>query len=343
MRVSRLTSTLAMLAAGAFLLTACGSESASTESPSAVASAASPAASSAAPSTATGGDYKIGVNFYSLTIPLYTVMADAMQAEADALGVELIITSGDFTPATQTSQLAGFVTQEVDLVLATPVSGEALIPAYKDVTGAGIPIISFANKVPDEDEDAFVGQRWEKFGVIQVQKAAEATGGKGNVFIIHGPQGADYEVQMAAGMQKELAKYPDMKVVGEVNNTDLSIAGALDLTTSALTADPNINVIIADDDSSALGAIQALDDSGIDPNSVFVAGFGGYPDAIAAMKAGGGPTFTISLKPVSWGKLNVATAVAWLNGDKPADHDVLSPYQEVTRETVNTLTDEQLN
>lgn len=288
-------------------------------------------------------EFTVGVSFYSLQIPLYAQMADAMKAEAKERGVKLEVVSGDFTAETQSTQIASLITRKVDLILASPVNAEALVPAYQRAKDAGIPIISFANKVADQQEDAFVGQPWQKFGAVLVKQAAAAVGEKGKVLVVHGPKGADYEVAFAKGIDEEIGKHPGLTVVAAPYNNNLSISDAVGLVSAALTADPDIKAVIADDDSSALGAVQAFKDRGISTDGVFIGGFGGYPATLDAMRAGDGPSYTISLKPSSWGKLAVATAADWLEGKKPAGHIVESPYQEVTSETLPHLSADQLN
>lgn len=294
-------------------------------------------------SSAGKGEKTIGVSFYSVQIPLYAQMAGAMKDEAGKLGVGLEIKNGDFTAATQASQIDSLVSQRVDLVAATPLSAEALVPAYQRVQAAGIPILSFANKVDDKYENAFVGQSWDKFGEMLVDKAAAAVGGKGKVLLVHGPKGADYEVGFDQGLKRGLAKYPGLVVAAEPYNINLSIPDAVGLVSSALGAHPDINVILGDDDSSALGAVQAIEDRGLTRKNVYVAGFGGYPSTIDAMREQKGPDFTISLKGDTWGRQVIQTAVDYLNGKKPAQHLVESAYQEVTAQNVNTLTAAQLN
>lgn len=284
----------------------------------------------------------IGVSFYTNTIPLYVQMKQGMEEEAKAKGVQLKFSYANNDAATQSSQIADFVTKKVNLILCSPVSVSALVPAYNQARQAGVPVISVANKVPDASEDAFIGQDWSFVGRAQVDAAAKALNGQGNVALITGPPVIDFVSQSTQGIKDALTKYPGMKIVAQAVDPDLSQNGGLDQANTILTAHPEVNVILASTDDIALGAVQALQEHKISPGKVFVAGLDGEPRAVDSIKAGQGLSFTISVKGVTWGKQAVDVAVDWIHGKKPSTHRVDSAYQVVDTSNVASLTAEQL-
>src|SRR5919109_67782 len=82
----------------------------------------------------------IGISFYTNTIPLYVDMRKGMEQEAKAKGVQLRFSYASNDAATQSSQVADFVTRKVSLILCSPVSVNALVPAYNQARQAGVPI-----------------------------------------------------------------------------------------------------------------------------------------------------------------------------------------------------------
>jgi len=301
------------------LLSACGTSSAGTTKPTV-----------------------IGVSFYTNTIPLYAQIRQGMEQEAKAKGVQLTFAYANNDAATQSSQIADFVTKKVNLILCSPVSVSALVPAYNQARQAGVPVISVATKVADANEDAFIGQDWSFVGRAQVDDAAKALNGQGSIALITGPPVIDFVAQSTKGINDALAKYPGMKIVAQAVDPDLSQSGGLDQANNILTAHPDVKAILASTDDIAIGAVQALQEHNIAPGKVFVAGLDGEPRAVDSIKNNQGMSFTISVKGVTWGRQSIDVAVDWLNGKKPSAHRVDSAYQIVDAANVASLTADQL-
>lgn len=285
----------------------------------------------------------IGVSFYTNTIPLYAQIRQGMEQEAQAKGVQLLFSYANNDAATQSSQIADFVTKKVNLILCSPVSVTALVPAYDQARQAGIPVISVANKVTDANEDAFIGQDWSFVGRAQVDDASKALNGQGSIALITGPPVIDFVSQSTQGVKDELGKNPGMKLVAQAVDPDLSQNGGLDQANNILTAHPSVKAILASTDDIALGVVQALKEHNIAPGKVFVAGLDGEPRAVDSIKNNQGLSFTISVKGVTWGKQSIDVAVDWLHGKKPTTHRVDSAYQIVDAANVASLTPDQLN
>jgi len=296
-------------------------------------------------SSSGGGNqhYTIGVSFYTNTIPLYVQMRQGMEAEAQKKGVTLLFSYANNDASVQASQIADFVTKRVNLILASPVSQTALVSAYTQARQAGIPVISVANKVPDANEDAFIGQDWSFVGRLQMDAAAKALNSTGTVAIIEGPPVIDFVAQTAQGWQSTITKYPGMQVVTTQVDPDLSQNGGLNLANSILDAHPDVKAILCSTDDIAVGAAQALSEHHITAGQVFVAGLDGEPRVIDSIKNHQGVSFTISAKGLTWGTQSIDVAVNWLNGMKPSAHLVPSAYQPVDSSNVNSLTPNQLN
>ena len=121
---------------------------------------------------------RVGVAFYSQTIPLYVEMRTGMEAEARKRGIDLEFQYSGPDAQQQSNQIANFVTKKVDLILCSPFDQNALLNAYKAARAAGIPVISVANSIASTaDEDAYVGSDWPKFGTLAMTAVAKALGG----------------------------------------------------------------------------------------------------------------------------------------------------------------------
>jgi len=280
---------------------------------------------------------RIGVAFYSQTIPLYVEMRAGMEAEAAKRGIDLEFQYSGPDALNQSNQIANFVTTKVDLILCSPFNKDALLNAYKAARAAGIPVISVGNSLASSaDEDAYVGQDWSKFGVLEMTAAAKAIGGTGTVGIIEGPPAISFVYGWDQGVQSVLAKNPNITVAAKLNGP-LTIEAGLNEASNILTAHPDVKAIVAVSDELAQGAAQALKERGIPSGKIFVAGWDGYPAVIDSIKTGGGIDYTIANRGYSWGALAVDTAADWLAGKKPKTHTVENPTTEVTKANVNKL------
>ena len=321
--------TLAVLAAAALVVTGCGSESGD---------------DGGGGGGGGGGseEFRVGVSFYSNVIPLYVEMQEGMEDKAEELGIELGFAYADNSAENQSNQINTFITTGVDLILASPVDAVALTPAYQQARAAGIPILSVANKVENEaDEDAYIGPDLVEQSNRTMERVIEGMGGSGKLLLVTGPPQIAFVQAQIAGWDEVLAENPDIEVVDTVVVPDLSTAGAVDATTAALSANPDVTGILGSLDDISLGAVQAAQAANIAPESIYIAGWDGGPAAVEAIKAG---TYdlTLSQKPYTWGGIAVQTAFDWLNGDEPAEHRVNTPDVFIDAETVNTLTEEEI-
>jgi ABC-type sugar transport system substrate-binding protein len=285
---------------------------------------------------------RVGVSFYSQTIPLYIEMRSGMEAEAAKRGLQLEFQYSGPDAQQQSNQIANFVTKKVDLILCSPFDPNALLNAYKAARSAGIPVISVANSLASAaDEDAYVGSDWSKFGNMEMTAVAKAIGGKGPIGIIEGPPAISFVHGWDAGVMAVLAKNPGITVAAKLNG-GLTIEAGLTEASNILTAHPDVKAIVAVSDELAEGTAQALKERGIAPGKVFVAGWDGYPQVVNMIKNGGGIDYTISNRGYTWGVLAIDTAADWLAGKKPKTHEVENPTVEVTRQNASKLTAAQL-
>ena len=291
---------------------------------------------------AQGKRYRVGVSFYAQTIPLYVEMRQGMEAEAAKRNLDLEFQYSGPDAQQQSNQIANFVTKKVDLILCSPFDKNALINAYRAARSAGVPVISVANQISSEaDEDAYVGSDWSKFGAMEMLATAKAIGGSGPIGVIEGPPTIAFVFGWHQGLTEVLGKYPNIKVVTQLNGP-LTIAAGLEGASNILTAHPDVKAIVAVSDELAEGAAQALKERGIAPGKIFVAGWDGYPSVVEMIRNKGGIDYTIANRGFSWGALAVDTAADFLAGKKPKAHRVENPTLEVTRDNVGKLTPAQL-
>jgi ribose transport system substrate-binding protein len=225
---------------------------------------------------------------------------NSMQDEAAKLGVTLVYTDAQSDTAKQVSDVEDMVAQGVDYIVLPPREEEGLTPALKAAQDAGIPVILIdrsAKGVPGVDYTTLIASDFvyegEEIGKWVVNKA----GGKGNIVILEGTQGATSTIDRQKGFMN-IIEGSDMKIIAD-QTAEYTMSGALAAMQNIIQAHGDaIDVVYCHNDDMALGAIQALKSAGVKPGEdVLVAGVDGAKAALEAIIAGE-MSVTIQCNPV---------------------------------------------
>ena len=290
-----------------------------------------PAESQAAESQAAGGALKIGVTFPILDQFLQTV-ADGMEAKAAELGnVELNIVAAQEKTDVQLGQVENFISQGVDAIIVIPVDTDAAGPMTDAAKAAGIPLV-YVNRrpsdLPTDGSIPYVGSDSLYAGTVEMQALADLAGNKGNVVILIGDPANEAAVLRTKGC-KDVAAERGMTVTKEQAGNWYREEG-LAIMENWIQSGDQIDVVCANNDEMALGAIQALKNANL-LDKVLVGGVDATADALAAMEAGE-LEVTVFQDAKGQGGGGVEAAVKLANGEtvETVDGVVDIPYQLVT-------------
>jgi len=184
---------------------------------------------------------------------------------------------------TQTSAIENFITQKVDAIVVAPADSRALVPPLARAIKAGIIVINIdvaldeAAKKQAGVDLAFVGPDNRAGAKMSGDVLAKALGTGGKVVIIEGNPGADNAQQRKRG-------FDDSVKEGKLDLVDSRTAHweteeANSVFSNILTAHPDVQGVMAANDSMALGVVKAIDASG-KSGKIKVVGF----DNIAAVQ-----------------------------------------------------------
>ncbi|MDR1390355.1 MAG: sugar ABC transporter substrate-binding protein [Treponema sp.] len=227
----------------------------------------------------------IGVTLQNMSEEFMTMLRGAMELKlAEYPNVELIINDGEGKPDKQAAQLDSFIGQGVDAVIISPVDADALAPAVKAVSDAGIPIITCSADVTGNQGQIWVGSENENGGSIEAEYVANRLSGRGNIAVLRGPLGAFAEQGRFRGYEQVLAKYPDIKIVFDQTG-NWQREQAMSLVENWLSTGTQIDAILCQNDGMALGALEAVKAAGR-KNGIIIAGIDAIQDALDSIKAG---------------------------------------------------------
>jgi D-xylose transport system substrate-binding protein len=175
---------------------------------------------------------------------------------------EVVYFNADQDENKQADQVDSAISQEVDVIVLGPVNGEAAAAKVADAQDADIPVIAYDRFI--EGADYYMSFDNERVGEIQGESLVEATGGTGDIIMLHGSPDDPNAKQFKTGA-KSVIDESDLNVVAEYDNPDWSPQNAQDFTRDQLdTLDPaSIKGVYAANDGQAGGAVAALTEAGI--------------------------------------------------------------------------------
>ncbi|MBL8576534.1 MAG: substrate-binding domain-containing protein [Mesorhizobium sp.] len=239
--------------------------------------------------------------------------------------VELTVNNSGTDAQKQIAVLSDMISAGVNAILVNPASDTALDAVIEEACKQNILVIAFDQPVTAPCAYV-VAVDFTEIGRIHAQWLADTLGGKGNVVINRGVSGFPADTNMNAGMTEVLAKYPDIKVVGEVYGKWDNAVSQQELT-KVLTANPKVDGIL--NQYGTYGALQAL----LNLNRPLVAmsgqGENGWRIAMLDYKDKGLQGVSAG-DPAVIGAYALKIAVDILDGKAPADKHVAVLVPTVT-------------
>ena len=176
----------------------------------------------------------------------------------------------------------------------------------------------------------FVGSDERESGTLQMEELARLAGYQGNVAVMIGNLTDAGALQRTKDVEQVVSKYPKMKVV-QKQSANYSRSEGMDLMMNWLTNGEAIDIVAANNDEMAIGAIMALQQAGKAGKKVLIGGIDATPDGLKAL-ASGKMQVTVFRDAVGQGKTSVDVAQRMINGEK------LEPYYWILFELVTPAT-----
>jgi len=229
--------------------------------------------------------------------------AVADQAVKDGVIAEQKIITGNDDPAQQITQLQNLVLEGYNAIVIDAASPTALNGGIKDACDAGIVVVVY-DSLATEPCAIKLNVDYHDYGVQETEYMAKKLGGKGNILEIRGVAGSQVDIDISAGINDTLKKYPDMKKVGTVyGNWDGTITQKQVAT--ILPTLPQVDGVLTQG-GDGYGAYQAFKAAGR-PIPVII--MGNRADELVLwkeMKAKGYKTYSVSSAP------GISTIAFWV-------------------------------
>ncbi|MDX6588247.1 MAG: inositol transport system substrate-binding protein [Solirubrobacterales bacterium] len=238
--------------------------------------------------SASGGEARdVYLNAYAQEIQYFRDWFDGATAQAEELGWTVESEFGNTTPEQQVQQLENAIVQQPDAIVLTPLDEQSVVPVLQQAEEQGIAVITVgATAGDDAGVDSFVARDNVEIGRQKAQFVVDELGGKGKVGVIHGIRGLTFSEEMAQGYEEVLSESSGIEVVDGPYAGGFSGDLGLETTENLLTANPDLDAIIYDNDDLALGGVEAASARNITPEELIVIGTDGGDAALDAVEAG---------------------------------------------------------
>jgi ribose transport system substrate-binding protein len=247
-----------------------------------------------------------------------TVHAGAIKAAQESgFEIEWNAPAIEIDSSRQIGIVESMVNRRLAGIVLAPVDRTALVAVVERAHREGIPVAIFDSGIDTDKRITYVATDNLEGGRIGARRLGELLGGKGKVGIIGFMPGSASTMDREQGFQDEIkAKFPGIEIVGlQFGMADR--AKAMAVTENLLTAHPDLAGLFADNESSLMGAVQALKGRGA--KHMNLVGFDASEQLIADMRAGWIDSIVLQ-DPFKMGYESTRAIALRLNGQTPPAH-----------------------
>ena len=263
--------------------------------------------------TASGGKtYTIGVSLLTEEHPFYRELKSALIEQCKARGIHPIILSCNMDLPTQTAQVENFINQGVNAIVVCPAKSAGIAGAIRKANKAGVPVFTADIAAQGGKVVSHIASDNVDGGRQAADCLAKLLKEKGNVVIVDCPDVQSVQ-DRTKGFREGIAKYPNMKIV-DAQSAEAKRDMAVTVTENLLQKHPVLDGIFAINDSSALGALAAVEQSG--RKNIAIVGFDGDPEARKKIASDSALKADVVQYPKEIGKATVNSVADYLQGKK---------------------------
>jgi ribose transport system substrate-binding protein len=285
------------------------------------------------------GPFVIGLSNFSLGNSWRVQMVEEAKYAAAVtykdLVKELIVTEAEEDVSKQISDIEDLIVRQVDAILISAASPQALIPVVHKAMAAGIVVVCFDNLVYTDNVTAHVIVDQRDFGRVQAEWLAKKIGGKGKIIAFNGMKGTAISEERFEGAKSVFDQYPEIEIVQEVY-ADWDYAKAKRAMESLLIAYPDIDGVWSQGGAMSEAVVEAYLERGKTPPPVTGEDGNGFLKLWAELRSGDYPEFdSIGTSMPTWCSVAaLEVALKALTG-QPYEHKTYIPIPTITSDNLH--------
>jgi D-xylose transport system substrate-binding protein len=209
---------------------------------------------------------RIGLSMDTLKEERWQRDRDLFVARAKELGAEVQVQAANGDDRIQTQQAENLLTQGVDVLVVIPHNSEVAASIVQSAKRQCVPVLSYDRLIRNSDVDLYISFDNVKVGELQAKYLLDRAP-RGNYVLIGGAPTDNNALLLRKGQMNILQPAidrGDIKIVADQWAKDWQASEALKHTENALTqANNNVTAVVASNDGTAGGVIQALAAQGL--------------------------------------------------------------------------------
>ncbi|MFA5137786.1 MAG: substrate-binding domain-containing protein [Elusimicrobiota bacterium] len=213
----------------------------------------------------------IGLSLDTLKEERWQKDRDMFIRKAEELGADVLVQSANSDDTRQIQDVEALISRRVEALVIVPHNAGAMAKAVRLAHDAGIPVVAYDRMITDSDPDLYasfdavmVGEAQARYLVEQLRKKGRGTK---RIVRIHGAKTDNNAFLVKQGQENVLKPVLEsgfIQVVHEDWAENWKPENAKKIVNAAITrVGPSIDAVLAANDGTAGGAIQALTEEGL--------------------------------------------------------------------------------
>ena len=272
---------------------------------------------------------RIGATYMTMNNPFYSVIDEELRLMIESRGDILLTRDPALDQDKQNDQIHELLAGGIDLLVINPVDFQQIRPALEEARDAGVPVVIVDSQVSDPALVACtIASDNYGAGVLCAEHLIR-TRDSARIALLEHPT-AQSALDRIQGFCDTIADYPQYQIAGRASS-DGQLELAMPALDSLLDADPDIDVVMALNDPTALGAMAALEERQL-LDRTLVYGVDGAPEA-KNMIFEGVMTATVAQSPIQIGQTTAQVIYQILSGEN-YESEIIVPVELITAENV---------
>ncbi len=273
---------------------------------------------------------RIGATYMTMNNPFYSVIDEELRLVIESRGDILLTRDPALSQDKQNAQIQDLLEEGIDLLVLNPVNFQEITPMLERVKAAGVPVVVVDSQVSDPSLVACtIASDNYRAGVLCAEHLIGSRPDANIALLEH--HTAQSAVDRINGFCDTIEQYDGYHVVAQ-GNCDGQLELAMPVMRDMLENHEDINVVMALNDPSALGAMAAMKELDM-LSGTSVYGVDGAPEA-KTMIMEGAMTATIAQFPIRIGQQTAQIVYQILSGEAHKD-EITVPVELVTSSNVN--------
>ncbi|WP_288794543.1 sugar ABC transporter substrate-binding protein [uncultured Megamonas sp.] len=270
-----------------------------------------------------------GVSYMTMNNPFYKIINNEILKVVEKNNDTLITLDPELDVDKQNEQIYKFIDAKVDGIFINPIDFEQSEPALQAAKRANIPVIVIDAPVSDESlvDCTIVSDNYDA-GVQCAKDMMERLDSANIVLLKHTT--AKSAKERIEGFLSVIDNNEKYKVINEAE-CDGQLEIAMPKMQEIIEETPDIDVVMALNDPSALGALAALEKN--NKNDVMVYGIDGTPEIKALIGRNQMIVGTVAQSPIKMGQIAVENMYNILNGKK-IEKNIIIPISLINKENL---------